>query len=132
MEKYNINGKIGNNKWKFYNNIETKTGNLDVKVNLGIFEKINDFLWLNQLSNPLVSDADDQKLDSELAQAYFWRPNDYLKKKKEIGKLKKKRLDEENKSGENVAVIPSVYRRLQVSSTKIYLSYHTGFRLLVT
>jgi hypothetical protein len=131
LEKFIINGKIGNNKWKFFNNIETNLGILVVKLSLDVFEKIYDFIWMNQFQNPMLQDADDQRAESELAEAFFWKPSEYAKKKKDIGKMKKKHRDEKTGGKEQVTEIPSVFKRLKVGSTKVYLSYNAGIRLLV-
>jgi hypothetical protein len=132
LEKIVAPGKIGDNKWKYFNNIETNLGILITKISMEIFEKFYDFIWANQLQHPMLQDADDQKLDSELAEAFFWKPTKYLKKKKEIAKIKKKKMDEQNKGVEGVKHIPSAFRRFKVGATKIYMSYQAGIQLLVS
>ena len=131
LEKFMINGKIHENKWKVYNNINAELGTIVANFSLDIFEKIYDFIWMNQLDNPLFMDDQDLKRDSEVAEFFFYYPNDFLKKKKEISKKKKKDFEDKNKDSQQIKSIPSLYRRFTIGKSKIYLNYKAGFPLLV-
>lgn len=131
MEKFIVQGKIHENKWRIFNNIESNLGTLVVRFSLDVFEKIYDFVWLNKIDNPLFQDANDRKLDSELAESFFWDPNNFLKKKQEIALRKKKNFEEKNKNSAQVSSIPNVFQRFAINKTKLYLTYKSGFRPIV-
>lgn len=134
LEKVSVKGKIGENKWKYFKNVEVRAGALEMRISMIIFEKIYDFAFANQFQNPMLQDASDQKLDSELAEAFFFKPDEYLKKKDKIAKIKRKKQDavDKDKNTEGGKRIPSVFKRFKLASLKVYLSYQAGIKLLVS
>lgn len=131
LEKFATSGKLHENRWKVFNNIDVSLETIVVNFSLDVFEKLYDFIWMNQLDNPLFMDANDRQRDSELAETFFWNPNNFFAKKKEICKKKKKDFEESNRNSQQIKSIPSLYRRFTIGKTKIYLNYKSGFKPLV-
>lgn len=130
LEKFHIIGRIHENRWKVFNNIEASMGTIIARFSLDVFEKIYDFIWMNKMDN-LFQDADDLKLESELAECFFWNPNNFLKKKQEVLKRRKKQTAENNKNQDKIKSVPSVYKRFAMNKNKVYLTYKSGFRPIV-